>query len=460
MAEPTIEHVAVSRLRVGMFVHVDVEGLPSSLPVGRFLIRNEAQLAQLRALGRAFVAYDPRRSAVGPLPEPSLAREAPQSWASLGVPWAETDADAREPAGEGGAVGLEPVKTEAVGAVPVHAPPADAQALRRARLREQQARLDRCERGFAEASRAVREVLRHAVDAPLLARKTAEAQVDGMVGEVEALDEVAIRLLSEKAGQESTLHPLNVSLLSVLLGRALGFDRVLLQRLGLGALLHDLGKLSLPERLRWRDDHPPGPDRRIFQSHAAGGVTLARAMGLPAEAQAIIAQHHEHADGSGYPSGLRSEAIHPLARVVALVNQYDSLCNPGNPSRALTPHDALAWIFARQREAFDAKVLAAFIRMMGVYPPGSMLQLNDERFAIVVAVNSDRPLRPRVLVHEAGVPADEALEIDLEAEPSLGIQRAVRPLHLPRAVYDSLSPRKRMCYFFERSMPSTREALA
>jgi hypothetical protein len=113
-----------------------------------------------------------------------------------------------------------------------------------------------------------------------------------------------------------------------------------------------------------------------------------------------------------------------------------------------------------ERDAFDATALAAFIRMMGVYPPGSVLQLNDERFALVVSVNSDRPLKPSILIHDPQVPADEALIVDLERHSELGIQRAIKPLALPRAVFDYLSPRKRMCYFFERSLSASPEASA
>jgi hypothetical protein len=77
----------------------------------------------------------------------------------------------------------------------------------------------------------------------------------------------------------------------------------------------------------------------------------------------------------------------------------------------------------------------------------------------VVSVNSDRPLKPRILIHEPDVPADEALVFDLEQHPDVGIQRAIKPLQLPRAVFDYLSPRKRMCYFFERSLATAgREA--
>jgi putative nucleotidyltransferase with HDIG domain len=334
-----------------------------------------------------------------------------------------------------------------------------AVAQRKALLADQQASLDRCEHQFSEATRQLRGVLQNAKANPAQARQVAQAQVDAMVGQVASMGEVAIRLLSEKAGQETTFHAMNVSVLSILLGRALKFDAVQLAHLGLGALLHDIGKLELPDRLRWRDDQAPAVERRLFQGHAAHGVTLGKKMALPSDVLDVIAQHHEHADGTGYPSGLKGEQIKPLARVVGLVNQYDNLCNPGNPAQSLTPHDALALIFARQRDAFDATVLAAFIRMMGVYPPGSVLQLNDERYAIVVSVNSDRPLKPRILIHEPDVPADEALVFDLEQHPDVGIQRAIKPLQLPRAVFDYLSPRKRMCYFFERSLATAgREA--
>jgi hypothetical protein len=95
--------------------------------------------------------------------------------------------------------------------------------------------------------------------------------------------------------------------------------------------------------------------------------------------------------------------------------------------------------------------MSLFIRMMGVYPPGSVVQLTDERFALVVSVNSARPLKPQVVIHDAHIPREEALVIDLEHECDIGIRRSLKPLQLPKAAFDYLSPRKRMCYFFERA---------
>jgi hypothetical protein len=87
--------------------------------------------------------------------------------------------------------------------------------------------------------------------------------------------------------------------------------------------------------------------------------------------------------------------------------------------------------------------------MMGIYPPGSAVQLTDDRYALVVAVNPARPLKPRVLVHEPSVPRQDALLLDLAAQPVLAIRRSLRPLDLPRESYDYLAPRHRIGYFFE-----------
>ena len=459
MAESTLELIDVSRLRVGVYVQIDLHDAAHALPTGGYLIKTEAQLLQLRQSGLKRVRYSPQQSDVAPLPEQGVV----PSWSALGVPRFDDPPHPATPEAAGPAaseaMGVAEAPPEPGAAAPDPASTAPATeptrspaAQRKALLADQQASLDRCEHQFSEATRQLRGVLQNAKSNPVQAKQVAQAQIDAMVGQVAGMGEVAIRLLSEKAGQETTFHAMNVSVLSILLGRALKFDETQIAHLGLGALLHDIGKLELPDRLRWRDDHAPAVERRLFQGHAAQGLALGKKMGLPAEVIDVIAQHHEHSDGSGYPSGLKGEQIKPLARVVALVNQYDNLCNPGNPVQSLTPHDALALIFARQRDAFDAAVLAAFIRMMGVYPPGSVLQLNDERYAIVVSVNSDRPLKPRILIHEPEVPADEALVFDLEQHSDIGIQRAIKPLQLPRAVFDYLSPRKRMCYFFERSL--------
>jgi hypothetical protein len=183
-------------------------------------------------------------------------------------------------------------------------------------------------------------------------------------------------------------------------------------------------------------------------------------MGLSVGALQNIANHHEMVDGSGFPKRAMGDALSRPAKILALVNRYENLCNPSRPASALTPHEALAMIFAQLKTRFDSVVMSAFIRMMGVYPPGSIIQLLDDRIAMVMTVNSSRPLKPRILVHDSKIPMHEALIVDLENAPELGIRRSLKPTELNTDSIDYLMPRQRVCYFFERENIAEESAAA
>jgi putative nucleotidyltransferase with HDIG domain len=261
--------------------------------------------------------------------------------------------------------------------------------------------------------------------------------------------DLCIRLLSDAASDKPSAHALNVTLISMLMGRTFGLAAADMIDLGVGSLMHDIGKLDLPDRVRHREEHFSAAEQRLYEEHVAMGMVQARKMGLSAGASLVIAQHHEHADGSGFPLKLNTDRMSALARIVALVNRYDNLCNPNITAKAMTPHESLSMLFAQSKSKFDTAILGAFIKMMGVYPPGSTVQLTDDRYALVVSVNSSRPLKPRVLVHEPKVPSDEALILDLERTEGLGIRRSLRPQQLPPNTLAYLSPRPRVAYFFE-----------
>ena len=209
----------------------------------------------------------------------------------------------------------------------------------------------------------------------------------------------------------------------------------------------------MPARLRHREDNFSPSEVRVYEEHVELGLVQARRMGLSAGATAVLAQHHEHADSTGFPNHLNSDRMTMAARIVALVNRYDNLCNPHLLARALTPHESLSLLFAQGRSKYDTSILGAFIKMMGVYPPGSTVQLTDDRYGLVVAVNSARPLKPQVLVYDAGTPRDEALVLDLETAPGLGIRRSIKPQQLPPTAAEYLAPSPRVAYFFEPSAP-------
>ena len=417
--------IEVGALRVGLYVYLDLGWMRHPFAVNSFKITSQEQIDTIVRLGLNRIRWSPENSD----------QEIPSSMSDAAH--AEGDTPQR--------IALDRTATTIAAAI------ADGAQRRRRLLAAQRQALAVCENGFADANRAYRATLEAVPVRPEAARAQAEQAVAHMVGQLLEHDESAIRLLSENAGEKASLHAVNVAALSLLLGKQLGHDPATLVDLGLGALLHDVGKLALPERLRWQDGKIGTGERDLYETHVAHGIAYSRAMHMGDVSLAIVAQHHELADGSGFPGRLDGAAIHPLARIVALVNRYDKLSNAANPAQALTPHETMSLIYARMRGHYDSGVMMPFVRMMGVYPPGSVIELSDGRFALVVSVNARRPLRPQIIIHEPRLSRDEALIVDLEDLPELGIRRSLKPLQLPRAALDYLSPRNRICYFFERA---------
>jgi len=145
----------------------------------------------------------------------------------------------------------------------------------------------------------------------------------------------------------------------------------------------------------------------------------------------------------------------PGARLISLINFYDNLCNPTDISKALTPHEALSYMFSQCRAKFDMRYLQLLIRSLGVHPPGSIVQLSNDAFAVVTSVNPKKPLRPWVLVYDEAVPKDEAIMINLEEDEGMRIVKSIRPALLSPKVAAYLNPRKRVTYFFDGSNPGS-----
>ncbi len=415
--------IDVAQLRIGMFVHLEGGWMSHPFPLSSFKIGSAAQIATIRSLGKQRVRWSPEKSDMPAIESLS----GPPTLPNPAVPAMPTPAT------------IALVETPEVAARRQH----------RESLVAQRAALSLCEHQFSEATKACKRATEMVTTKPQDAREQTESLAQAFVDKMIGQQEMCIRLLTEAAGDKASLHAVNVAVISLLMGKTFGLSAAEMVDLGVGAMLHDIGKIELPERVRHREEHFTAAENQFYQEHVAHGVTLAKKMGLKSGATLVIAQHHEHADGSGFPLKLNSDRMTTAARIVSLVNRYDNMCNPHVPSRALTPHEALSLLFAQGKHRYDTAILGAFIKMMGVYPPGSVVQLTDDRYAMVVAVNSARPLKPRVMVHEPRVPRDEALVLNLESDPRLGIRRSLKAQALPTESLDYLSPRTRVAYFFE-----------
>ena len=428
--------VTPEQLRIGMFVELEVGWMAHPFPKGSFKISSNKQIETICGLGLARVRFIPEKSDLPGDAAPDVVAavlpEPPQAvMAVLDVPEQASASQLREQA--------------------------TAQTLLRRKERAEQMDLQQrnlalCERQFSEAIRNYKKTIEQISTQPAFAAEQCLALVNGFVDQMLTQGESAIRLLSESMGDRASMHPVNVAVVALLLGKAMGLAQADMVDLGMAAFLHDIGKTQLPDRVRWLEDNFTAAEYKLYQDHVAQGSALGRRAGLSSGVLSAIEQHHELVDGSGFPLRLKGDSLTKVAKILALVNRYENLCNPIRLAAAMTPHEALALLFAQFKNRYDSVALNAFIRMMGVYPPGSVVQLVDERYALVVSVNSARPLKPRLIVYEPSIAKNEALILDMEQVPSVGIRRSIKPSHLPKGALDYLSPRQRISYFFEQAV--------
>ncbi|GLX15548.1 HD family phosphohydrolase [Pseudomonas straminea] len=409
-----LPYISPEQLCVGLYIQLDLSWWEHSFAFSNFKIKDESQLKQLRALGLKRLRYDPARSDCDPLP---LA-EAPVEQPAAPPP-----------------------------------PPDPQEQARQARVKQLSVlrkRLSEVDRAFVQASQRVKALNQSLRNQPEESVKQAGALVNELVTTMLGEDGVALHSINGKAAEDAYLHSLNVTVLSMMLGRQLGLDAEASHMLGMGALLHDIGKLELPSKVLLKPPPLTRAEQQLLEMHTLYGKRMGEKLMLDDDVLRIIHEHHEHCDGSGYPQQLREASIGRLSRIVCIANHFDNLCNPVDPRTALSPHEALARMFLPQyRVRFDDVALKAFIRCMGVYPPGSLVQLEDERYALVLGMHPTLPMKPTLIIYDPAVPKEEALIVNLEAEPKLAIAASIRPSQLPSEALEYLNPRQQLTYYVD-----------
>lgn len=306
----------------------------------------------------------------------------------------------------------------------------------------------RADRAWEAAARATREAMLSMRDAPRQAGVQLQALSVQTAKKIAEGQEILLHLLGDKNGDGPQFHALNVMTLSMLLGKVAGLNEGQLADLALGALAHDVGKVRIPPHLlktKVRAKH----EEAFYRDHVKYGYELAvLSQAFSPAALEVLTQHHEYVDGSGWPFGKSGPQIGTASRIIALVNRYDRLCSPESPEKdALMPAEALARLFRVEAARFDAKLLSLMIKLLGVYPPGTVVRLNDDALGLVVSPGRDS-LRPTVLIYTPEVNKKEAPTVDLSKAPQLKIEEALRPGSLPPDVQAWMNPRQRLSYFY------------
>jgi len=198
--------------------------------------------------------------------------------------------------------------------------------------------------------------------------------------------------------REAEAHAINTSILALTLGRFMKFSQKMVEELGLAALLHDVGETRIPVEIVRNGPKTPEEAEQMRLHPRYGAEILKNAPGIPESAIDVAYSHHEQIDGKGYPRGLTGNSMTIFAKIVAIVDVYDKLTRHGKEGRTVSSTESLRYLYLYRDKLFDAKLTEAFIKCLGVYPVGSLVELESGEVGIVISSQSGEHLYPRLML--------------------------------------------------------------
>ena len=413
--------ILASQLRPGVHVRLPGSWLDHQFMLSSFVIANEDQARQIAALNLPDLFCNTALCKVPPLPVPLTEPPAP-----------DQDQIA------------ENTRLAALAQANM------AAKIERTKVMSQlRDRLDLAQKQFAGASKAAGGALKSYDQNPKESvRQISLVSAESATSLLADPDSAIVLIAENRQDDGATAHAMSVMTLSLLLGKQANLPEAALATLGIGALLHDIGKRWInPSILRntERNRH----EEAIYATHCRlGHDNLLSLGGVSQPVLEAVLHHHERFDGSGYPDRLKGDEIHIAARVVGITDRFDKLTNPIDHRRAVSPAEALSIMWTKEKNAYDPLLLQLFVRAMGVYPPGSIVHLSDGRVgAVVISAPTESPLCPQVLIYEPEIPRRQAIILNLSTETDLHIDKPLRIQDRPSDELDYLLPRRKMNWF-------------
>jgi len=446
----TMAFVPIKRevLRIGLYIKIEGSWFSHPFPTNSFKIKTSKELETLRGLTRVQLFFDPDRSDTATMEKESSATcLVDPSDISNTVP-------TREGAATSQSTDISP-KNETSWQVNPDCPPydpIDRKIAQRQAFQTYQKHLQQVSQQFQAVVKDGKQMVQDAICGRPRGLRTAKKIVENLfdlVGEHDHSRALLNLMGSDDTQEEFFLHALNVCSLSLLIATDFGLKREEKEKMALGALFHDVGELKFPvEKLLRKGSMDPNELKTFLSAHPKYGEEIVEKWpNFPYEATEIIRQHHERLNGAGFPLGKKDEQISTLAKIVMVADEYDELCHHPDPQQALAPPDALSHLYVKCRQTLWQDAVVALIRQLGVYPPGSLIQLNNQKIGIVTSVNFEHRLRPIILVYDEHGSSDEPIVLNLAEEVALSIACSIRPMDLAPKIRKALNPRKIISYF-------------
>ncbi len=401
--------IDVNDLQVGMYVNaLDRPWLETQFLFQGFRIRSDEEIAQIRSeCEYVFVDADESVDAIDFTRFQALKKKPPAN-------------DSQ------GALGIPPVKpNEDVTTKSVYSDVGDFKSQVSTALQEYDAATSRLKELMQRLSSGERFDLGVAQD-------VARPLVDSV-----ARNPSAICWLARMQSSSDTLYRRSVgtSIWATVLATHLNFSRALVEKLSVASLLLDVGKIRLPDRVLEKRGVLTTLERELVEKHVGLGIkVLEESSDVDPVILEIVATHHERHDGSGYPKKLKGLEIPVLGRIAGLADFYDAVTSRRAYADAWSSYDALRELNRQSGIAFQSELVAQFIQSIGFFPPGTLVELNDESVGAVIAQNRCHRLKPEiVLILDPDKNALDDFEIiDLQTDPTSRYSQAV--LHIDRGL--------------------------
>ncbi|UCH79944.1 MAG: HD-GYP domain-containing protein [Nitrospiraceae bacterium] len=203
----------------------------------------------------------------------------------------------------------------------------------------------------------------------------------------------------KKTDEYTYMHCMTVGILMIAFGKHLGLDKQVLHEIGIGAMMHDIGKTQIPQDLLV-SKHPLNEDEyELMKQHVIySRKLLEKTEGISELSVQIASQHHERIDGSGYPEGLKGDAISKFGRAAAIADVYDAMTSKRKYQPKFEPTEVLGKLFEWSEHYYDKQMVQQFIRCVGIYPVGTLVRLESGLLAVVLKHGEKSLLHPTVKV--------------------------------------------------------------
>lgn len=221
-------------------------------------------------------------------------------------------------------------------------------------------------------------------------------------------------------------HSVNVAIISLMIGISLKLPQKRLEALCTGAMLHDIGKAHLPQRILYKNGELTENEKNVIKTHPRAGYRyLSSTYNVSALSKIIVLQHHERIDGTGYPDGLKKDKIMDLSSIVSIADVYDNLSTNANARKPMFPSDILEYLMSNVGTKFDYEMVNIFCRIVIPFPRGTLVKLSTGEIAVVEKTIPNFPLRPIVKIIRSKRSSRENMSIDLIKELSIVIVKIV-----------------------------------